>query len=137
MYRKPLLSLLALVAVYASALAVVPLKDGSLTAESNGIAVIIRWMSEDESHVASFEIERRAGVNSQFFLLAAVTPNGSNSSYEYVDESAFRVGAESVYAYRLRVVYEDGSSEYSDEVTVVHAVSSVRRTWGSIKAMFR
>ncbi|MDH4069519.1 MAG: hypothetical protein OEV30_03775 [Ignavibacteria bacterium] len=137
MLRKPVFLIIALMALSSLSFALEPLKEGSLSAESNGNSIVIRWMSEDESRVTSFEIERKAGLTSQFFLLAAVAPLGNNSSYEYVDDTAFRVGAESIYAYRIRAVFEDGSSAYSGEVTVIHAVSSVRRTWGSIKAMFR
>jgi len=137
MKRSPFFLILAVVLLAGIALAYEPLKEGSLSAESDGIAVVLRWVSLDESHVVGFEIERRAGLNNQFFLLAGVTPRGSNTSYEYVDDTAFRVGAESIYAYRIKALFEDGSSVFSEEVTVVHAVSSVRRTWGSIKAMFR
>jgi hypothetical protein len=137
MFRRLLLTALFLIVLGGSAFATGPLKEGSFSAQSDGSTIVLRWISEDESAVTSFEIERKAGIYGQFFLLAPVSPRGSNSSYEYVDDTAFRVGAESIYQYRIKAVLSNGSAVYSEEITVVHAVSSVRRTWGSIKAMFR
>ena len=137
MIRRYFSTFLLLGLLAGSALAVSPLKEGSVSAESDGSTIVIRWVSEDESRVSMFELERKAGLYGQFFLLAPVTPKGNNSPYEYADDTAFRIGAESLYEYRIKVVFSDGSSVYSEEVTVLHAVSSVRRTWGSIKAMFR
>lgn len=118
--------------VYAGAI-----KDGSLSAISNGTNITIRWVSEDEGGVARYEIERKAGVNGQFLLLVPMPLRGNNSPYEYVDDSAFRL-SESIYQYQIKVVYGNGSAPvFYGPITVRHDVSSVRRTWGSIKAMFR
>ena len=137
MIKKTLLTVVILTSAIQLAFALDPLKVGSLSAESDGTTIVIRWTSADETNVASFEVERKAGLSTQFFVLGGVSPRGNNASYEYVDDTAFRIGAESIYEYRVKVVYNDGSAIYSEEITVVHAVSSVRRTWGSIKAMFR
>jgi hypothetical protein len=114
------------------------IRDGSLSANSNGNNITIRWMSEDEAGVARFEIERKSGVNGQFISLAPVTLRGDNSVYEYVDDSAFRVFTESIYQYQIKVIFANGSAPVVyGPITVRHDVSTVRRTWGSIKAMFR
>lgn len=113
------------------------IKDGSLTARSDGANITIRWMSEDETGVSRFVLERKAGVNGAFMTLVEIQPTGNNSSYQYVDETAFRV-SQSIYQYRVRVTFSNGSAPvYSNTVTVSHSTSEVRRTWGSIKAMFR
>lgn len=112
-------------------------RDGSFAASSNGENIVIRWVSEQENGVVRFELERKAGVSGQFFLLVQIAPRGDNSSYEYVDDAAFRVTSETFYQYRLKVVFADGSSVYFGPISVSHSISSVRRTWGSIKAMFR
>lgn len=114
-----------------------PLRDGSLSAISNGTNITVRWLSEDEAGVLRYEIERKSGVNGQFILVAPVTLRGNNSAYEFIDDSAFRV-VESIYQYQLKVIFGNGSPPvYYGPITVIHDVSSVRRTWGSIKAMFR
>ncbi len=114
------------------------IRDGSLTANSNGTDITIRWVSEDETGVLRYELERKAGASQsgQFMLLDQVQLKGNNSLYEYVDNSAFRV-TESIYQYRIKVLFGDGSSVYYGPITVRHTVNGVRRTWGSIKAMFR
>ncbi|MFN0157697.1 MAG: hypothetical protein ACKVRP_06445 [Bacteroidota bacterium] len=114
-----------------------PIVDGSLSAISDGTSITIRWRSEDETDVARYEIERKAGVNGQFIPLVAISLRGNSSAYEYVDDSAFRI-TESIYQYQVKVVFANGAAPiYYGPITVRHDVSSVNRTWGSIKAMFR
>ncbi|MBX2991716.1 MAG: hypothetical protein KF749_11190 [Bacteroidetes bacterium] len=113
------------------------IRDGSLNAESRDGNITIRWMSEDESNVSRFVLERKAGVNGAFMTLTEMLPRGNNSSYQFVDESAFRA-TESIYQYRIKVIFSNGANPvYSGTITVSHRASDVRRTWGSIKAMFR
>jgi hypothetical protein len=42
-----------------------------------------------------------------------------------------------IYQYRVMMVYTDGSRVPTSALTVSHTVSGVRRTWGSIKSLFR
>jgi hypothetical protein len=114
------------------------IRDGSFTGTSDGNNITIRWVSEDESGVLVYKLERKAGTaGSEFFHLADVPVQGNNANYAFVDNSAFRA-TQSVYQYRLKIANRDGSSMYYGPITVTHLVSSVgQRTWGSIKAMFR
>jgi hypothetical protein len=113
------------------------IKDGTLSAESDGANITVRWMSEDETAVSRFVLERKAGINGSFMPLVELQPTGNNSSYQFVDETAFRL-TQSIYQYRLRVLFSNGTPPWvSGSVTVSHRTSEVRRTWGSIKAMFR
>jgi len=112
------------------------IRQGTLQATSDGIDVTIRWMTEDESAVAMFEIERRGGTDGDFATIGSADPKGP-SLYEFVDHSAFLKTA-SLYQYRIKVTFNDGRAPfYTAPLTVSHTVSGVRRTWGSIKAMFR
>jgi hypothetical protein len=113
------------------------IKEGSLTARSDGSSITIRWLSEDETGVEKFVIERKAGANGAFMLLAEILPRGNNSTYQYVDETAFRVLSENIYKYQIKVQFTNGSTQLYGPITVSHRTSDVRRTWGSIKAMFR
>jgi len=110
------------------------IRDGSLSAYSNGTNIIVRWVSDDEAGVSGYTIERKAGTSSTFIRLTdpALTPKGSGSAYEFVDNSAFRT-TDNFYQYRITA--QGVNAVYY--VSVNHSVSSVRRTWGSIKAMFR
>lgn len=104
---------------------------------SDGDNITLEWKTRSENNLQRYEVQRKAGHNGDFVSLATVSPKGSNSMYTYIDRSAYKETA-SIYVYRLKIV-ENGSgpASYSNEVTVSHSVSSVKRTWGSIKAMFR
>lgn len=113
------------------------IREGSFSARSDGNNIIIRWLSEDETGVSKYVLERKAGANGVFAQLAEIQPRGNNESYQFVDETAFRI-TESLYQYRLKVVFVNGAVPiYYGPITVSHRTSDVRRTWGSIKAMFR
>lgn len=112
-------------------------KEGSLNASSDGNSITIRWLSDDESAVARYVLERKAGFNGTFMPLVELSAKGNNSSYQYVDDTAFRA-MESIYKYQVKVVFSNGSAPvFYGPITVSHKTSDVRRTWGSIKAMFR
>jgi hypothetical protein len=104
---------------------------------SDGNNITLEWKTRTEQQVASFEIQRKAGADADYVTIATVEPKGSNSYYSFVDRSAYK-GTAGVYIYRLKIA-EGASSpaSYSNEITVSHSVSSYKRTWGSIKAMFR
>jgi hypothetical protein len=110
------------------------IRDGSLSAFSNGSGIVVRWVSEDERDVEGYMVERKAGADGPFVQLTFpfVSCKGTGANYEFVDNSAFRV-TDNFYQYKVTLV-GNGTTYY---VTVNHRVSSVRRTWGSIKAMFR
>ena len=104
-------------------------------ASSDGDNVILSWQTSQEINVKDYVIERKT-LNGNFIELAIILPRGDNSSYSYVDESAYKT-SDAIYIYRLKIVDNDLNISYSSEVTVSHSVSSVKRTWGSIKALFR
>jgi len=105
-------------------------------ASSEDDNIVVTWRTRNESNVESFEVQRKNGHDGSFSYIASVTPKGSNSVYTYTDRSAFKSSA-TLYVYRLKIVDGNGQTGYSQEVEVKHSVSSVKRTWGSIKAMFR
>ncbi|MBI2428514.1 MAG: hypothetical protein HYV29_06935 [Ignavibacteriales bacterium] len=112
------------------------IREGTMQARSDGTNVIVQWGSADESNVKGFEVERRSGAAAEFLSIAVVQKKGSNSFYEYIDKSAFKTTG-TIYQYRIKIVLNNGNAEYSSIITVTHNVSSVKRTWGSLKAMFR
>lgn len=112
------------------------IRVGTLQARSDGSNVTIQWGSTDESSIKEFIIERRSGTVGEFVAIAVIAKQGSNSFYEFIDKSAFKTTG-SIYQYRINAVATSGGSEISNIMTVSHNVSSVKRTWGSLKAMFR
>ena len=112
------------------------IKTGSLQAYSDGVNVTLHLVTEDEANVARFEVERSSSNDGMFVLVTSIDPKGP-SVYEFVDNSAFR-RTTTLYQYRIKVVFSNGAAPfYSSALTVSHTVSGVRRTWGSIKSMFR
>ncbi len=104
------------------------------SARSQNGNVVVSWQTVTESNLNHFVVERKT-VNGSFMELGNVSPR-SDKNYEYVDQSAFKT-SDQLYVYRLKIVDNDGSVSYSEEKAVAHNVSSVKRTWGSIKALFR
>ena len=104
------------------------------TKSDNG-NVTITWQTGQETNVRNFVIERMP-INGNFIEIATLPAKGNNSTYEYVDETAYKAN-DQVYVYRLKIVDNDGSASYSGVSHVAHSVSGVKQTWGSIKALFR
>lgn len=104
-------------------------------ARSEGEDVRLEWKTGEELNLSKFVIERKT-PQSTFAEIATVDPKGSNSYYSYLDKNAYK-STDLLFNYRLKIVDNNSIISYSSEVTVSHNVSGVKRTWGSIKAMFR
>jgi hypothetical protein len=102
---------------------------------SEGDDIRLEWKTREEVNLQHFNIERKT-PQSSFVEIATIQPKGSNSYYAYVDQSVYKP-TDMIFVYRLKIVDTNGQAAYSNEVSVSHSVSGVKRTWGSIKAMFR
>jgi hypothetical protein len=128
-YYRYLIVLLAVTALYAGAYL------EYFQGRSEGDDIRLEWKTGEEVNLQNFKIERKTPQNS-FVEIATVQPKGNNSYYSYLDQSAYKMSG-LIFIYRLKIVDTNGQASYSNEVTVSHNVSGVKRTWGSIKAMFR
>jgi len=128
-YSVMLILLLAITAIYAGTFL------EYFHGRSEGEDVRLEWKTGEEVNLQNFKIERKTPQNS-FVEIATIQPKGNNSYYTYLDQSAYKPN-DLVFIYRLKIVDNNGQTSYSNEVTVSHNVSGVKRTWGSIKAMFR
>ena len=134
---KRLLSTLTLGALLSITVFAAIIKDGSLRADSDGSYITVRWESENESGVSYYVLERKAGLNGSFMTLAELPTKGNGSTYQFVDETAYRV-SETIYKYQVKVIFSNGQAPvYYGPITAIPRTSDARRTWGSIKAMFR
>ena len=105
--------------------------------------VSISWQKADESSVLRYEIWR-AKVNGSvdpspvdFGKIGEIVQlAGDGHSYSFTDESAFKTTA-GVFAYKIRVVFTNQSYLDSPASRTMVVSSTAKRTWGSIKAMFR
>ena len=130
-----ILPLLLLVLIVGTLSAIV-IKDRP-TAQSNGSAVVIRWTTLDETGVQKFEVFRRSGLSGEFSMIGSVNQlKGNNSSYEFSDNDVFK-SAGGFYQYKIRIIDGQNNVSETEAVSVSHVSSAAKRTWGSIKAMFR
>jgi hypothetical protein len=107
------------------------------TAQSNGSDVTIRWNTSDESGVVRFDVLRRPGTAGDFSVVGSIDQlKGNNSSYEFIDKSAFKT-TDGLYQYKIRIINGQSPAPETEIVPVAHLTSTAKRTWGSIKAMFR
>ena len=109
------------------------------TAKTNSDGIFIEWKTGDEGGTTRFEIERSASNPDNFIFIKSVSATGTNSYYSYQDNTVnFKLGeGSSIYFYRLKCYQPNGSYTYSNTISVVHAISGIKNTWGSIKAIFR
>ncbi len=109
---------------------------GGPQARSDGNAIVVSWSMIDESDVQYYEVMRRYGVNGDFEVIAQIQKKGNNSTYEYRDLSVFKT-EDGLYFYKVRIVTGAYPAPETPVASVSHLSSTPKRTWGSIKAMFR
>ena len=102
---------------------------------SEGEDIRLEWKTREEVNLQHFKVERKT-PQSSFVDITTIAPKGNNSYYTYLDQSAYKTD-NMLFVYRLKIIDTNGQASYSSEVSVSHSVSGVKRTWGSIKAMFR
>lgn len=108
-------------------------------AESEVNHVILYWTARAEVNIRSYEILRSSdGVD--FERIGDVPPLSNDkqeNTYQFHDRSVFKTSGRTYY-YRLKIVDKDNQSTvHSKTISISPQISSVRQTWGSIKAMFR
>ncbi len=137
MKRLILLSTFTLALSFGSALAVSSVFL-SIKAESRGEEIILEWGTGTENGFHTFEIERKSNEVPTYRRIGQIVAKGNNGSYRFVDNGAFfKASADKEFTYRVRAV-GSGFEQYSEPVTVSHkVVSSVKRSWGMIKELFR
>jgi hypothetical protein len=125
-----LIALTLIVSVYAGAY----LQYFQGRSESDNIK--IEWQTGEELNLQKFVVERKTSQSS-FVELTTISPKGNNSYYSYIDQNAYKTN-DYVFNYRLKIVDNNNQVSYSNEITVYHSISNIyKKTWGSIKAMFR
>lgn len=99
--------------------------------------VVVEWRTGTEAGIYSFDIERKSEETSQYRKIARVDARGGSNNYVYNDRTAFlKPDAAKSLSYRVKAVGV-GTESYSSTVTISQEVSSVRRSWGMIKELFR
>ncbi len=107
-----------------------------VTGRSESGDVKIHWRTQQENNLDHFAIERKSGTQGSYVEIASIDPKGDNSVYDFVDRSAYKTN-DVYFIYQIKIVDKNKQASYSEEITVAPVISGVKRTWGSIKALFR
>ncbi len=100
--------------------------------------VTILWQVSDDMPVREYILERKSRYENGFRELKRLNADGSRS-YQYRDIDLYKdnvLSSEQVQ-YRLRILEKDGTLTTSSILNVNYFPTAIRRTWGSIKAMFQ
>lgn len=99
--------------------------------------MVVTWEATTESGVDRYELQRKTRfTNNQYVVVSDITPQGTGQTYRIMDDQVYKIASEQV-DYRLEVVYSNGVREELAHQSISYTPTAVRRTWGSIKAMFQ
>lgn len=105
--------------------------------ETEDAAILVVWQAQDESRVRHYELHRKTALSDDRFVkIGEITPHGSGRPYEFRDTGVFKDASEMV-TYSLEAVLTDGGRQAFEQVSAEYTSTALRRTWGSIKAMFQ
>jgi hypothetical protein len=109
-----------------------------IRAVPQGNDILLQWKSGNEAGIIRYEVERKSEEVTEFRRVSGgITARGNNTTYTFTDDGAFfKPQGGKKFTYRVKGVGTN-FEQYSSFTTVVHEVSSVRRSWGMIKELFR
>lgn len=102
-------------------------------AQPKGADVLIEWEVQTDAGVAEYQVFRRFDNEPTLTHITTVKPSGSRK-YVYLDDDIFKTTSRVIH-YELQVVTPD--KIYKSFAVISHNPTSVQRTWGSIKSLFR
>ena len=135
MKRFPLLLLLVLLLAGASLWAG-SVKLDYFKVDRQGNNFLIAWKAEIEQDVRSYELFRKTSFAADFSSIQVLNAHGVGKEYQFNDDQVYKAASEQV-DYRLEVVFTNGLRQQVAERKVNYTPTAIRRTWGSIKAMFQ
>jgi hypothetical protein len=94
-----------------------PVELSNFTVESNGRNVLLKWNTSTEKNSASFEVQKKQANTETWNKIASVKAADLSNSpkyYSYTDKNA----ASGKYNYRLKMLDNDGTFNYSKVVNV-------------------
>ncbi|MDO7850177.1 hypothetical protein [Hymenobacter convexus] len=132
-----------LLLVLGSAVAAMAASLTVFTAAYDSSRVRIDWEVNSETDVTGFDLARKGSNETSYSAVTSVTPNGQRR-YTYYDANVFRTATGGAptpaqvggpFTYRLTIHSPGGDQSF---LTVLAGTpSSVQRSWGTIKSMFR
>ncbi len=95
---------------------------------------VVEWAAESEDDLDHYEVEVSAELGAGTRVVE-VEPLGAQHPYVFRDDDLYK-GAE-VVRYTLYAILDDGGRQLVGSKQIAYTPTAVRRTWGSIKAMFQ
>lgn len=116
------------------------LTPGSFKVENDNNDLVISWQTDVEDGVVGFELHRKTPFSNGFQPVRPgqnlIPAHGTGKPYLYRDTQVYKATSEQV-EYQLEAVLASGARQSLQSKTVNYTPTAVRRTWGSIKAMFQ
>ncbi|GAB4418637.1 MAG: hypothetical protein OHK0039_30230 [Bacteroidia bacterium] len=100
---------------------------------ADGADILLEWEVQNESSISEYRLFRRFNDEPTLTHVATLAANGS-PKYSYFDDDIFKTTGRVIH-YELHIVTTSQVYTYSRSLS--HNPTSVQRTWGSIKSMFR
>jgi hypothetical protein len=97
----------------------------------------VEWSVQNETETVRYIVRRKMQRDADFVPVSEIDARGQGS-YTFTDRNVYKASesVEQVF-YAVVAVQKDGSRELLGQTSVLYTASTVRRTWGSIKAMFQ
>lgn len=108
-------------------------------ARTVGNDIQVSFSLADESEVRELVLERKTRFDAQFRELKRFNPQGANRVYAFLDDTVYKNQAytDELVQYRLKFIERNNSNSFSYVLNLNYFPTAIRRTWGSIKAMFQ
>jgi hypothetical protein len=104
--------------------------------QQDGSEFIVTWQTSVEEDVEEFVLMRKTTLTNDFGMAMEASPHGIAKEYLFRDSQVYKAAAEQL-DYRLEVVYSNGARETLTTQSINYTSTAIRRTWGSLKALFQ
>lgn len=138
--KRGILILFTLISIAASDFLLVKFDAEIQNNVDTGIEV--NWITKEDSSVEYYILKRKMSHQSTFQKLVDIQKNTAQETfnglkYTYFDKNVFKQSSSSEPIVYALYTYKNGREDYVSQVDVTYTTTTVRRTWGSIKAMFQ
>ena len=103
------------------------------TLEADGASIVLEWEMQGEEGIQEFRLFRKFNDEPSLAHVVSLTANGA-FKYKYLDDDIFKTQGRVIH-YELHIVTSTKTHKFY--ATHSHNPTSIQRTWGSIKSMFR
>jgi hypothetical protein len=101
----------------------------------------LKWIVMENEGVMHYTIKRKMVRDVDFILVNTIESSSMGANprqYEYIDKNVFRNNSNTEpVLYELYVTTTNGNQTLIGQTEVNYSSTAIRRTWGSIKAMFQ